>query len=354
MTTRVDKSIRLDFSRVDVVDFLEELGLRNVEDKGLEVFYSCPFPGHTHEDKTPSASMKQGTTVAYCFTCGWRGNALKFLADFEGVSPLLAARWIRQRFGDDFQEPEGSFLEEIDTIFAGTRKREDTTNGILDDFEAFRRSVDWTFTEQILLKDPSLVPEHLWYVLDRGFLPWVLDKFEIGWDAISQRIVIPYRDAKGRLLGFKGRAYLEGQLPRYWVLGGSEYGFESFNVSRALWGLHSVLQSDTYKVRQHAIVVEGELNALAMHQHGYDNAIGISGKRLSDAQVDLIKKHFSSATFILDEYEDMVAAAEKLQPYMPVYIVADHNDDPADMFAAEIKELLSSQQNLLLNSLPSA
>lgn len=340
-------------TRIDVVDFLEELGLRNVQDKGIEVFYSCPFPGHKAEDKTPSASMKQGTTVAYCFTCGWRGNALKFLADYEGVSPLVAARWIRQRFGDDFQEPEGSFLEEIDTILAGTKKREDTINGVLDDIEAYRRSVDWVACEALWMDDPTSVAMPFSYVLDRGFEPRILEEYEIGWDAISQRITIPYRNEKGQLLGFKGRAYLDDQMPRYWVLGGPEYGFESFNVSQALWGLHSTLLSDDYKVRKHCVVVEGEFNALAMKQYGYDLAVGVSGKHLSNAQVDLLKTHFASATFFFDEIADSVAAASKMEAYMPVYLVADHDDDPADMFAIEVKDLMDGQQSLQLARLPS-
>lgn len=345
---KVDKSIRLDLSRIDVVDFLDELGLRNVEDKGTEVFYSCPFSGHKTDDVHPSASMRQGTTVAYCFGCGWRGNALKFLADYEGVSPLVAARWIRQRFGDDFQEPEGSLLEEIDGILQPKVAKESIINPPLDEEEATFREVDWTVAATF----EDDIPQAISYMLDRGFSPEILNECQIGWDGISQRIIIPYRDEIGNLIGFKGRAVFDDQFPRYLVIGGSQYGFDPCNVSCVLWGLSRAILSDEYANRNHGIIVEGELNAMSMWQRGHRNAVGISGKFLSNAQVNLVLDHFASVTIIMDEVEDEFAAAEKLEPYMPVRIAAEHDLDPAEMRDDQIARLLLGSLSPALARIP--
>jgi len=260
---------------------------------------------------------------------------------------LTTSQYQIQAAASDFQEPEGSFLEGFDTILAETHKREDTTPGVLDEYECSRREVDWT-----LAAKSADAPYPMKYMIERGFDPGILSKFKIGWDAISQRIAIPYRDADGRLLGFKGRAYLDEQIPRYCVLGGPEYGFDPVNVSYVLWGLPEALRGERYFVTNQAILVEGELNALAMHQYGYNNTIGISGKYLSDKQLDLIKNYFSSVVVIMDDMKDQIAAAEKIEPYMVVDIVPDHDTDPADGGRDYVTDLYLQRKNVLAASLP--
>ncbi len=345
MPRESSKSLSVALERIDVLDFLEELGLRNVEDKGTEIFYSCPFPGHNHEDRNPSASMStDGSTKAYCFSCGWRGNALRFLADYEGVSPLVAARWIRQRFGDDFLEPEGTVLQEIDSILNAETTEPSKPEIILDEEEVRRRTVDWVkVSEQHFLDQP----EPFFYMLNRGFDPKILIDYEIGWDHISQRITIPYRNEHGQFVGFKARAFDPKEQPRYKTLGGVEYGFKTFPIGNYLWGLDSAPKND------HVFVVEGELNALSMRQRGYRATVGISGKRLTDQQVGLIKWYFARATFIFDELDDGRTAASRLAAYGPTYIVRGHDKDPADMTDEELSELVSNKQSLLLSGLPS-
>lgn len=339
-----------DYSRVDVLDFLEELGIRNIQDKGDEVFYSCPFPGHSNDDSHPSASMKQGSTMAYCFGCGWRGNALRFLADYEGVPPLTALKWLRERFGSDFKEPEGKVVDEIDSIlFRETRESSKNTR-IIAEHECERREVNWSevFCEW---EQTENSPWPLSYMLDRGFSPEILLDFKIGFDFISQRIVIPYRLPDGGLLGFKARAIADEQEPRYMVLGGPEYGFEPFSVGETLFGLDQAIKAQSFKTRKHLFVCEGELNCVAMHDKGWDNCAGVSGKYLSDKQTMQIVKYASSATFIFDDIEDSIKAALKLNGYMPVYVVDDHDIDPADAPRDYLEALIATASSPLSRAL---
>src|SRR6185436_15552899 len=113
---------KIDYQKIDVEQFLQELGMRNVKPDGNEIFFSCPFSGHTHGDLNPSASMQKLTTKVHCFGCGFNGNALTFLAEYENCSPVKAARYIREWLGDDFKEPEGSFLTEIEEKYFSKKK----------------------------------------------------------------------------------------------------------------------------------------------------------------------------------------------------------------------------------------
>lgn len=330
-------SKRIDYSRINVEDFLNELGLRNVERRGPEVFYSCPFEGHAHGDSTPSASMKIGDTRAHCFGCGWSGNALTFLAEYENCSPIKASRYIREWLGDDFVEPETTLLEEFEERFV-KKAIDDMVEISIPTEELNRRSVDWQKMWRLNEKSPLI------YMFNRGFTWDTLQMWDIGYDHISDRITIPYFDEDGTLVGFKGRAHDPEVIPRYKVLGGPEYGFDSFEVGLMLFGLDKTKS----EVRKHMFVFEGELNTISAYQKGIYNSVGISGKTLSESQVQLIRKYTESVTFIFDELIDSFRAAEKLARFMPSMIVREHDKDAAEMTQQELKELIDTQTSYLL------
>jgi len=73
------------YDGLDVVDFLQSLGLRGVRRKGSEVSYSCPGPEHRRGDLNPSASMRADTKQFKCFHCSdefGQGNAATLLVAF--------------------------------------------------------------------------------------------------------------------------------------------------------------------------------------------------------------------------------------------------------------------------------
>jgi DNA primase len=335
-----------DFSKIDVEDYLNELGLNNVQRKGDQVWFSCPLSGHMGIDKTPSASMELETTRMHCFGCNFSGNAISFLAELEGVSPLKARKWLRERFNIGYYEPQEGFanaihkkLERIQKRISGKSQSVSPHSTLLDEREVTKRHVDWyKVFDAWQGKIDEAYP--LAYMLDRGFHPTTLDKWAIGWDMISQRISIPIRDEHNNLVGFKGRAV--DFLPRYLVLGGAEYGFDTYNVSNVLFGLSFV------DIPNDLIVVEGELNCIAMHQKGYTNTVGISGKILSDKQANLIKKYADSVTFIFDEVKDTRNAAFLLREHMPTYVTLDHDKDPADMYEDELNKLVTGSRSAVL------
>lgn len=356
----------LDFTKIDVEDFLSELGLNNISDQGNDLRFSCPFSeGHRNADANPSAFMEKGTTRTYCFGCGWKGNAVTFLADLENVSPLQSAIWIKERFGDNFVVNQGNISDSVKNLL---RKKEISKNGqklFLDELEADRRLVNWeklwkqyatqssqldylpgTTWEDIFKKEHKRNP--MFYMFDRGFDVETLTKWKIGWDKISERFSIPIRDEEGSLVGFKGRSM--NKEPRYLALGGVEYGFEPYETSKILFALNRVIkQSEKYLTEAYKIIVrEGELNTIAMHRHGFDNTVGISGKNLSFHQAELIKKHASKAVFFFDDERDAIKAAEKLRLIMPTSFVPSNDKDPAEMMRQEIASLLAQQHSGLL------
>lgn len=341
-----------DFSKIDVQDFLEELSVRNVHKKGREIGYSCPFSGHAHGDSSASATMstvavpdgKGGEyppTTFYCFGCGRSGTAINFLAEYEGVSPLKARRWLRERFGMTFRPVDGLLIDEIEQTLAGSTFEYREVNPELPSAVLESMEIDWQ-----AVYDSAEAPPALTYMLDRGFWPETLETFAIGFDPISQRISIPAFNEDEQLVGFKGRAWSEEQTPKYLVLGGDEYGFAPYEVSRILFGLDLV--APIFDPNDELIFVEGELNKIALHQKGLPNSVGFSGRSLSDYQVEIAAKVAERAVVITDDINDSIKIAAKLGRYMRVRVAQEHDEDPAEMDAEDLHAMIAAAPSSLL------
>lgn len=328
---------RIDYTRIDVGDFLRELGIQNVQDQGSEVAYSCPFPGHSHGDSSPSATMEKGTTRAHCFGCGWSGNARGFLTDFENISPLEAARRLRQRWGSAADVAEGEVSTHVGRIIDKiTQRRPVQGLPILSEEEQYKREIDWNAANTALALGREVAEPLSYMLVDRGFHWQTLESWGVGYDDISQRVTLPARDADGNLVGFKGRAWHPSIVPKYKVLGGAEYGFEPYEVSRILFGLHRVREENDWEP---LVVCEGELNAIALEQKGFGRVVGISGKTLSAEQCALIRTFANQVDLMFDEEEDAERAAMKLRRYMPVFVVPNpYGHDGAEATFEELEE----------------
>lgn len=62
--------------------------------RGNEYVARCPF----HNDSNPSFAVVPSKGKAFCNACGWHGDVIDFVAEFEGVETAEAARRLT---GDD-------------------------------------------------------------------------------------------------------------------------------------------------------------------------------------------------------------------------------------------------------------
>jgi len=334
---------KINYQDIDVEEFLNELGMHNVRKDGKEIFFSCPFEGHAHGDLNPSASMQQGTTKVHCFGCGFNGNALTFLAEYENISPLKASRHIREWLGDAFREPYGSFAAEIASYFGPKHTVERARNQGLSKVELSKRHVEW---REYWFPDKATTEPQYTYLFERGFTWQTLDEWNIGWDEVSRRITIPWFDSDGTLIGFKGRA-LDDEIgngnARYKVLGGSEFGFDTFDMSMMFFGMNKLRDSD-----ESLIIVEGELNTIALDQAGIEHRLGISGKHISKAQAYILNKMDRDLILWFDDVNDTQKAADKLIRCNKVFKIPEHDKDPADSIPDEIRDLLSRKESAIM------
>lgn len=285
--------------------------------------------------------MEKGTTRAHCFGCGWSGNARGFLTDFENISPIEATRRLRQRWGSAADVAEGEVSTHVGRIIEKiTARRPIQGLPLLSEDEQYKREIDWNAANMALSLGREVSEPLVYMLVDRGFDWNTLETWGVGYDDISQRITLPARDADGNLVGFKGRAWHPSIVPKYKVLGGAEYGFEPYEVSRVLFGFHRI--RNTCDITP-LIVCEGELNAIAMSMKGFRNVVGISGKTLSAEQVAIIRAFASQVDLMFDEEEDAERAAMKLRKYLPAFVVPNpYGHDGAEATIEELEERFKS------------
>lgn len=145
--------------------------------------------------------------------------------------------------------------------------------------KAKKKSEAEVVTEDTLADYSYLPKEAIQYLESRGINEASRHRWQIGFDENAQRVTIPVRDHRGKLLFIIRRGIHKWQSPAYL------YPFESAK-SLLLFGACNL---DLAMVRSEGlIVVEGSIDTILQHQRGYQNTVGSLGNHLSEAQIRLI------------------------------------------------------------------
>ncbi len=316
----------IDYSSVDFIDLLENrLGLRNVQMTagGIEVKFSCHRPEHATGDDDPSAYINSDTSATFCHGCGFKGTAPDLVADVQQTSRQSAERFLREIYGVTFNEPVGgSMAVETDLRFRDALPEPPRIVPPESWLASVR--VDWD----------AASPQHYEaYMLDRGLMPSTLTEWECGYEFLSDRLTIPVRDLDGVLFGVKGRDWTGRSRARYMVIGNVKrrklnYGFDTYEVSEVVFGLHRAREHRT------AILLEGELDAMALSQICVPRPVASGRAGLSPRQVELLVDECDEVVVYYDRgpagEQATDQAVELLEPRLRVRVVEPLDVDPCD------------------------
>lgn len=259
----------------------------------------CPF----HHEKTPSFSVDPQLQLFYCFGCQAGGDAFRFVMLYEKLDFPEAVEFLAKRWGIPLPTVAG-------------RPQDDARSRVLlmNDAAAHFFRTQWL--------DPARGRTAREYVAGRGVPDEVAERFGIGyapdsWDALGNilgargfkpnetqnaglsvprkdgsgqydrfrhRVIFPIRDVGGRVVAFGGRALGDGE-PKY--LNSPET--PTYVKGEHLYGLD--VARDAIRREGFAILVEGYLDLIALHQAGFDNAVASLGTALTAAQVKLLARY---------------------------------------------------------------
>ena len=246
----------------------------------------CPF----HGEKTPSFNVSREKGTYYCFGCKRGGDVIDFVMELERVSFAEAVERLAERFGvrlppaspearrrKDEHDQLVEVTEAAQAVFA-RQVGEDRPRAFLE-----RRGVTLELAAEFGLGYAKGEWRALYDELRRRFPERVLIaagvvvEGEAGrvWDRFRDRVTIPIRLARGRLVAFGGRS-LGDETPKY--LNSPESSL--FSKSHVLFALDRATRG--FAQANRAIVVEGYFDCIAMHHNGFAETVATLGTALSE------------------------------------------------------------------------
>jgi DNA primase len=308
--------------RVDIVDLVgRHVSLKKAgrSFKGL-----CPF----HHEKTPSFVVTPERGTWHCFGCGEGGNAFAFLMRHENLTFPEAVRSLAAELGIEIPETgsgERGVLEGVlranalaheyyqRALFGdeGRGARAYLAERGLGEEEARRFGIGfapdrWEGVAEVLRRAriPGALGERAGLVRERASGGH--------YDMLRGRVVFPIQDARGRVIGFGGRALAPEQEPKYLNTPESP----AFRKREAFYGFPSALEP--MRSRDRAIVVEGYFDQIALARAGMGEAIATCGTALSAEHAKGLSRRTRNVVLLFDGDEAgqraMLRALEAMLP----------------------------------------
>lgn len=299
-------------SRNDLVSVVS--GYVNLKRSGNRYVARCPFP--THQDDTPSFSITPEIQRYYCFGCHEGGDVISFIQKMESLDFMGAVEFLANRSG--LQIPHTRADKDLQ---AKKKRRQDMAqicreaaryyHGVLVSpagkasmqYLAERGISQSTVTRFGLGLSPSWdgLRDHLrskGLDLELAYECGVLEKRDKGRysDALGERLIIPIINSMGDVIAFGGRRMKEGVFAKY----KNTKQTELFDKSKNLFAINLVAKTKKKTGLDDMIVVEGYMDAIALHQAGLTGAVASMGTALTKEQARLIKRYVEKVYICYD------------------------------------------------------
>lgn len=271
----------------------------------------CPF----HQETKPSFSINEEEGFFYCFGCQASGDLFDFYGRINGL---------------DFRETLEQLAEE-----AGVA---------LDDWKPDPRAQQEQSLRRQCLRMYDVARAHFVgnlakregqecrdYMQRRAIAPEIIESFELGWslrewqsladtlrragfaqglavkagllatsdsgrayDRFRGRLIFPIKSLAGQVIAFGGRIIAEDDQAKY--INSSDSPI--YKKGDHLYGLYQARRA----ISQHkvAMLTEGYMDVLTLHQFGYNNAVGVLGTALTPEQVKRLSGFCSTVELLFD------------------------------------------------------
>ncbi|MDG2400073.1 MAG: DNA primase [Akkermansiaceae bacterium] len=351
----------------DIVDLIG--GYFPLKRSGSDFKINCPF----HGEKTPSFNINPARQRYKCFGCDASGSALNFLMEYENLPFVDAVRKLADRAGIQI-------IEEASDPESDRKRRKISRLKELNNKSA-------RFFHEQLLKNPDAAHARE-YLKSREFSKETAQKWLIGWAPRNSNLFLQM----ARESGFNGREILQAGLgglkdknnPRsgLWVKFYDQLtfpihndvddvvGFSArilreddkrgkyintnetplFNKSKLLFALNKARRP--MGKEKFALLCEGQVDAIVLHESGFENTIAPLGTAFTEQHARMIKRYTDRVVLCYDGDNAGLAAADKTFKQLtaqglPVRLMHLPDGDDPDTFvkkhgAEAFRELLGS------------
>lgn len=295
-------------SIVKVIGRYVELKKAGRNFKGL-----CPF----HNENAPSFNVSEESGFFHCFGCAEHGDVISFIGKIENLNFADSVKLLADEAGVELPEIKQLSPEQKSKL-SENAKLLDINREAMGFFqhnlishpkgkEALeyleKRGVNREMTEAFMLGyaperwdeiikffEKKNVPANLLFKAalvkrnDRGGF----------YDAFRNRVMFPIVMENNRVVGFGGRALKEDDAAKYINSPESPVFFKS----KTLYGYNLARSSISRKNR--VLVVEGNLDVVMMHQHGFLETVATLGTALTEHHVRMLKRMTPNIVLLYD------------------------------------------------------
>jgi DNA primase len=364
-------------SRLNIVDVVGSY--IKLEKAGAHYKANCPF----HQERSPSFMVNEERNMWHCFGCAKGGDIFAFVMEIEGLQFREALVMLAEKAGVELpqyrQESQGSkdtkerlfqimelavrFYEH--QLWEGAGKTKVLPylhkRGLTDEtirkfrlgyapdgwrhFRDYLESKNYTLSEMEVV---GMIISKSGESSEEGVqLPKGSSK---SYDRFRDRIMFPITDILGRPIGFSARVAPGGDESQAKYINTPESPL--YHKSRALYGLS--LAKQAMKQAGHTVVVEGNVDVIALSQAGIENVVAVSGTALTAEQLDIMKRYGGEVHLFFDMDGAGQKAARKstelaLEKELNVKLIAlKEGKDAADMGVENPEEL----KQIVLSPMP--
>ncbi len=311
------------------LDIVEVIGSYVTLQKAGRYFKAnCPF----HTEKTPSFYVYPDRQSWHCFgACATGGDVISFMSRKENLDFTGSLRLLAERAGVELRN-DGPRRQEIKTLQDANEAAAVYFHSLLQSSERAHAYIETRGLDAKTVSDFQIgyappgwenLRNHLTgrgyteaQLLEAGLL---VEGDRSPYDRFRDRLIIPIRDDRGRVVGFGGRELPGGESSQ----AGAKYvntpQSPVFDKSSLLYGLDKA--KDEIRRLGVAVIVEGYMDVIAAHQHGYRNVVASMGTALTEKQAMLLQRFAERVVLAMDADEagkaanlraiQVVAAAER-------------------------------------------
>ena len=270
-------------SIIDIVDVVGNYV--QLKKQGSNYIALCPF----HSEKTPSFVVSPSKQIYHCFGCSASGDAIKFIMEIEKLSYPEAIEKLANMYNFKLEYTSSSSTLKVDIL--------EKVNAFYIQ-ELYKNSFAYEYLKQRGINDSTIEKFAL------GYAPSSLEQFKFFKNAnlnknelitlgvlsengeyprLIERITFPIFSSSGKIIAFGGRT-ITNHPAKYINFTNTKI----FNKSKTFYGLNFAREHILRK--KEAIIVEGYMDVIMLHQAGFTNAIATLGTALTPQHLPQLKK----------------------------------------------------------------
>lgn len=291
-------------ARLDIVNYISQVV--PLKKAGSTYKACCPF----HNENTPSFVVDPNKQTWRCYgACADGGDIFNFAQRYYG--------WEFRQALEELGKVAGVEVKPLSPQQRDENKRLDHLRGLMQAASDF-------YHEQLTQSNHEQARAVANYAEKRGLTPETITLFQIGfapkgwsnildyltrigyaeedlitvglvvkneqgrvYDRFRNRLMIPIRDERGRVVGFGARALDPDDTPKY--LNSPQTIL--FDKSRTLFGLDTAKRA--IRDLETAVIVEGYLDAIQAQQAGFYNVVAQMGTAMTEMQLDLVAPRYA-------------------------------------------------------------